>query len=167
MKLSRLVLGEGYQPDKYGYGSFQNQIDDGGDDATFVCGCAGDGPRTAAATARAEAIAAENAALTSYLEQNPSVLEGFARDLLPLMLEVRRTADGVRAHLALSRHQSRASLKRPQLTVLEPTLCTACVFTQLAYHCAEGLSLQWLHIGELHCSCRKPGQHEWLTSACL
>ena len=53
---------------------------------------ASDGPRAAAATARAEAIAAESAALTSFLEQNPTVLEGFARDLLPLMLEVRYTS---------------------------------------------------------------------------
>ena len=101
--------------------------------------CSGDGPRTAAATARAEAISAENAALTSYLEQNPTVLESFARDLLPLMLEVRRTADGSVLILP-EEYCSYASLRWPQLTMLVPTLCNTCMFTQLAYHLAESLS---------------------------
>ena len=82
---------------------------------------ANDGPRAAAATARAEAIAAESAALTSYLEQNPTVLEGFARDLLPLMLEVRSVIGRWFACLS-----SGGRLAHPRLVAIA-TLCQHCL----------------------------------------
>ncbi len=91
---------------------------------------ANDGPRAAAATARAEAIAAESAALTSYLEQNPTVLETFARDLLPLMLEVRNAAGSLFAWLRWWAYAwSRVSQHRAVI------VCATCMMCRGAHSC--------------------------------